>query len=190
MNSRTGTWPVFVERVFIEDAALYLNVGDHIQWNVGVIDGGRRGVPADVVCESTWTFEDAPPGRRAERVARHGDLALAWYDTPSALSQVAIGATLEAEWFNPPFISVIDGIIHRLQIGISETVLRERNRLWSPMRLVDVDSTDPLLVTGPDGGVEAVGLFAHVAINKSWMAPFTPDAREFPPRKIATTDLD
>jgi hypothetical protein len=160
-------WPVFLSRVMYEDSPVRLRVGDRISWNAILVDGCAEGFPSEILVETSVRGAAPPEGALGGLVARTPELTVAWGGTAPEGSRLHLLAGLVADWFNPPFQTIINASIRRLYVAWQRSERYEAE----PMRLVRTD--EPISSLRRQSSTDCVvGLVAELAVASSHVAAF------------------
>jgi hypothetical protein len=167
-------WPVFLSRAMYGDSPVALHVGDRISWNMLMVDGAVAGWPRDILVPTFVEITDPPAGARGGLVARSADLTVAWGGVAPAGSAVSVLGGLVADWFNPPFQTIVSGSITRLYLAWETSADCEDERRDGSLRLAETGEVRSLSSAGVVDDSHVAGLMAELEVSSSRVAPFPP----------------
>ena len=177
-------WPVYLWRFMHEDTGRLFAIGAVVSWDVLLVDGGAEGWPDDVLVDTQVVIEERPTFARRGSLARTPQLSACWGGEEPLGSHLRIRAGLQADLFNPPFLSAVTGVVRRIQI-VTRRMTADKRGVWIPSgewRLADVrESPRWLAPTGRDPSAEQeVGFLVGLDI-------LSHEIRAFPERPRDTT---
>ncbi len=169
-------WPLFLWRVMYEDTCRPFGIGDQATWTVELVDGEARGFPLDVLIDSSVVIEARPVFASRGSLASTPELSAFWTGAEPVGSRLRVRAGLVADLLNPPFLSMVTGVVRRIQTVTSEMIADEQGvwRPTGPWMLTDViDSRRRLAPRPRDPAAEQqVGFLISLELLSHRIEPF------------------
>jgi hypothetical protein len=174
-------WPIFLWRNMHEDSGQVFGVGDAIAWDVVLIDGEADSWPGEILVDTIVRFEPRPAFALRGSIAHADGLALAWNADEPAGSTHRMRAGLVADFFNPPLLTSVTGIVQRIQI-VTRPSTQDRRGVWQATgswALADVCQSPRSLGGWPNdpAAPRAHGLLIQVDVHSHLLKDF-PSADE------------
>jgi hypothetical protein len=159
-----------------EDMGHLFSIGSIVSWDVRLVDGAAQGWPGDVLVDTEVVIEERPPFALHGSLARTPQLSACWRGDDRVGSRFDIRAGLQADFFNPPFLSTVTGLVQRIQI-VTRRMVQDQRGVWNSSgrwQLAHVrESPRWLAPTGPDPGVwQEVGFLVALDVRSDEIRPF------------------